>query len=465
MTEERGTIVAIATGTGGALALIRMSGTEAIAIGDRIFRGNSDVPLREAKGYTLHFGQIYNEADEIIDEVLISLFRAPHSYTGEDMIEISCHGSPFVQQEILRRCIQAGARIAQGGEFTLRAFLAGKMDLSQAEAVADIIASESQVALTLASRQIRGGYSEEFASLRQRLLELTSLLELELDFSEEDVEFADRAHLSMMLAEVEQRIGSLSDSFRLGNILKNGVPVAIVGSPNVGKSTLLNALLNEDRALVSDIAGTTRDLIEETINIRGVTFRFIDTAGIRATADPLEHLGIERTLGRVRQSTIILLLVNADDSMEEIDMQLNSIPLETGQQIALILNKIDRTDRAKATLWAETLRQKKALPVLAVSAKLRENLQTLTSWLYDSIHADESLHSGQPVISNARHHEALEAARQATHRAQQSLAEGLPNDLLAQDIREVLHHLGTITGEITSQEVLNSIFSKFCIGK
>lgn len=465
MTGKRDTIVAVASGTGGAIALIRLSGPRAIAIGDRIFTGVSGSPLSRSRGFTIHFGHIRNEADEIIDDVLVSLFRTPRSYTGEDMLEISCHGSPFIQQEILRLCIREGARMAQGGEFTLKAFLAGKMDLSQAEAVADIIASDSRAALTLAARQIRGGYSKEFTDLRQQLLELTSLLELELDFSEEDVEFADRTRLSAMLTEIEHRISSLSDSFRLGNILKNGVPVAIIGSPNVGKSTLLNALLNEERALVSDIAGTTRDLIEETINIQGVTFRFIDTAGIRDTADPLEHMGIERTLQRVRQAAIILLMADANDPSEQIEAQLRSIPVRAGQQIALILNKADKATKEQIALLRKTLQQKNALSVLSISAKQKDNLQALTSLLYDSVHADELLRSGQLIVSNARHHEALEAAREATHRAQNGLTEGVPGDLLAQDIREVLYHLGTITGEITSQDILNSIFSKFCIGK
>ena len=281
MSSNQETIVAIASGTGGAIALIRISGPDAIAIADRIFSGVSHKSLTQSKGFTLHYGCIRNELGETIDDVILSLFKAPHSYTGEDMIEVTCHGSTYIQQEILRLFIQNGARMAQGGEFTLRAYMAGKMDLSQAEAVADIIASDSKASLMLASRQIRGGYSEEFSQLRNQLLELVSLLELELDFSEEDVEFADRSRLRAMLDDIQHKIETLSNSFQLGNILKNGVPVAIVGSPNVGKSTLLNALLNEDRALVSDIAGTTRDLIEETINIQGITFRFIDTAGIR----------------------------------------------------------------------------------------------------------------------------------------------------------------------------------------
>ena len=355
--------------------------------------------------------------------------------------------------------------MAQGGEFTLRAYMAGKMDLSQAEAVADIIASDSIASLMLASRQIRGGYSEEFALLRAQLLELVSLLELELDFSEEDVEFADRSRLRAMLDDIQHKIETLSNSFQLGNILKNGVPVAIVGSPNVGKSTLLNALLNEDRALVSDIAGTTRDLIEETINIQGITFRFIDTAGIRDTADPLEHLGIERTLQRLQQAAIVLFMVDVRESFDTIAQQLTTYPPQQGQHTVVLLNKTDQANISQIKTLQKQLAQQFGYRVLAISAKQHENLSELTQVLYNCVEADTALRSGQIIVSNARHHEALEAALTATQRAQESLDNDLPGDLLAQDIREVLHHLGTITGEITSQDVLNSIFSKFCVGK
>lgn len=465
MTVNSETIVAIASGTGGAIALIRTSGPDAIAIADRIFCGVSGTPLKQAKGFTLYYGYIRNEAGETIDDVILSLYRAPHSYTGEDMVEITCHGSSYIQQEILRLFIQNGARMAQGGEFTLRAFLAGKMDLAQAEAVADIIASDSKASLMLASRQIRGGYSEEFSHLRNHLLELVSLLELELDFSEEDVEFADRSRLKTMLNEIQQKIETLSNSFRLGNILKNGVPVAIVGSPNVGKSTLLNALLNEERALVSDIAGTTRDLIEETINIQGVTFRFIDTAGIRDTVDPLEHLGIERTLQRLQQAAVVLFMVDAHEPFNTIVQQLTTYPPKSDQHTIILLNKADQVDATHIEVLKTQLAQQFGFPVLAISAKLHDNLPALTQVLYKCVEADSALHSDQVIVSNARHHEALQAALSATKRAQESLDNDLPGDLLAQDIREVLHHLGTITGEITSQDVLNSIFSKFCIGK
>ena len=317
----------------------------------------------------------------------------------------------------------------------------------------------------LASRQIRGGYSEEFALLRAQLLELVSLLELELDFSEEDVEFADRSRLRAMLDDIQHKIETLSNSFQLGNILKNGVPVAIVGSPNVGKSTLLNALLNEDRALVSDIAGTTRDLIEETINIQGITFRFIDTAGIRDTADPLEHLGIERTLQRLQQAAIVLFMVDVRESFDTIAQQLTTYPPQQGQHTVVLLNKTDQANLSHVKTLQDQIAQQFGYHVLAISAKQHENLSELTQVLYNCVEADTALQSGQIIVSNARHHEALEAALAATQRAQESLDNDLPGDLLAQDIREVLHHLGTITGEITSQDVLNSIFSKFCIGK
>lgn len=465
MSSNQETIVAIASGTGGAIALIRISGPDAIAIADRIFSGVSNKSLTQSKGFTLHYGYIRNELGETIDDVILSLFKAPHSYTGEDMVEVTCHGSTYIQQEILRLFIQNGARMAQGGEFTLRAYMAGKMDLSQAEAVADIIASDSKASLMLASRQIRGGYSEEFALLRAQLLELVSLLELELDFSEEDVEFADRSRLRAMLDDIQHKIETLSNSFQLGNILKNGVPVAIVGSPNVGKSTLLNALLNEDRALVSDIAGTTRDLIEETINIQGITFRFIDTAGIRDTADPLEHLGIERTLQRLQQAAIVLFMVDVRESFDTIAQQLTTYPPQQGQHTVVLLNKTDQANISQIKTLQKQLAQQFGYRVLAISAKQHENLSELTQVLYNCVEADTALRSGQIIVSNARHHEALEAALTATQRAQESLDNDLPGDLLAQDIREVLHHLRTITGEITSQDVLNSIFSKFCIGK
>lgn len=465
MSSNQETIVAIASGTGGAIALIRISGPDAIAIADRIFSGVSHKSLTQSKGFTLHYGYIRNELGETIDDVILSLFKAPHSYTGEDMVEVTCHGSTYIQQEILRLFIQNGARMAQEGEFTLRAYMAGKMDLSQAEAVADIIASDSKASLMLASRQIRGGYSEEFSQLRNQLLELVSLLELELDFSEEDVEFADRSRLRAMLDDIQHKIETLSNSFQLGNILKNGVPVAIVGSPNVGKSTLLNALLNEDRALVSDIAGTTRDLIEETINIQGITFRFIDTAGIRDTADPLEHLGIERTLQRLQQAAIVLFMVDIRESFDTIAQQLTTYPPQQGQHTVVLLNKTDQANISQIKTLQKQLAQQFGYRVLAISAKQHENLSELTQVLYNCVEADTALRSGQIIVSNARHHEALEAALTATQRAQESLDNDLPGDLLAQDIREVLHHLGTITGEITSQDVLNSIFSKFCIGK
>ena len=462
MNTPNDTIVAPATAAGGAIAVVRMSGPSALAICDTVFSGARRAG--EAAGYTVLYGTIADGA-RVLDDVLVTVFRAPHSYTGEDAVEISCHGSRYIVRELLALLVRRGARMATPGEFTSRAFLGGKLDLSQAEAVADLIASGSRAAHTLATDQMRGGYSAELETLRGELLRLASLLELELDFGEEEVEFADRTELRAAMERIGAKIDRLIDSFALGNAIKEGVAVAIVGRPNVGKSTLLNRLLNEERALVSEIPGTTRDPIEATLNLDGILYRFIDTAGIRDTADPLEHMGIERTLQRVRQAAIILLMVDANDPSEQIEAQLQSIPVGEGQQIALILNKSDKATEEQIALSKKTLQQKNAIPVLSISAKQKGNLQALTSLLYDSVHADESLRSGQLIVSNARHHEALEAACGATHRAQNGLAGGISGDLLAQDIREVLHHLGTITGEITSQDILNSIFSKFCIGK
>ncbi len=459
------TIVAVATGRGGAIAVIRLSGPDAVRITDAIFTPASGIPLAGQKGYTLHYGEIRPEGT-LVDDVLVSLFRAPCSYTGEEMIEISCHASPYIQQEILRLCLLHGARAAQPGEFTLRAFLAGKMDLSQAEAVAEVIASDNRAAHRLATRQVRGGYSEVFARLREQLLELVSLLELELDFSEEDVQFADRTRIRSLMEAVGAKIAAMKDSFQLGNIIKNGIPVAIVGSPNVGKSTLLNALVNEEKALVSDIAGTTRDVIEDTVNLGGMLFRFIDTAGIRETEDPLENLGISRTFERLDRAAVVLLVLDARDSVEEMLPQIDTVETRPDQRIALLLNKIDRIDAAERVEKAEALRRRTTHTVLELSAKERTHLDALIDFLKQSVDLD-ALEGEEAVVFNARHHEALREAEEALERALNALEEQLPGDLLAEDLREVIRHLGSVTGtdEITSQEVLNSIFSKFCVGK
>lgn len=465
MTPQNETIAAVATGTGGAIAVIRISGERAIEIGDELFRSVKQRPISEAAGFTLHYGKIM-DGSETIDDVLLSVFRAPHSYTGENMIEISCHASPYICRKILSLAAAHGARNAGPGEFTLRAFLAGKMDLSQAEAVADIIAADSKASLALASNQMRGGYSSEFDELRNKLIELSSLLELELDFSEEDVEFADRNKLSELLQTIHAKIDELISSFALGNAIKHGIPVAIAGAPNVGKSTLLNALLKEEKALVSDIAGTTRDVIEDTLNIRGVLFRFIDTAGIRRTDDPLENMGIERTYDRIAKASVVLLMADARDESEQIDSLYDSLPIKEGQQCAVLLNKCDCLPTEELNKKRDALTEKMGLPVFALSAKYRTHLEQLPDFLYHCIDKDGLLSDDRIIVFNTRHHEALIHAREALLRAEAGLQEGLPGDLLAQDIREIIFHTDTVTGkQISSDDILHSIFSRFCIGK
>lgn len=444
MIRDHDTIAAPATAAGGALSIVRVSGTEALQVCDRIFRGKGE--LSQAAGYTIHYGRIVDE-ERTIDDVLVSVFRAPHSYTGEDSAEISCHGSPYIVSEILRLLLASGARTATPGEFTTRAFLSGKLDLSQAEAVADMIASSSRAAHTLASTQMRGGYSAALDALRDKLLELCSLLELELDFAEEDVEFADRTQLRETMQQIADRIDSLRSSFHLGNAIKEGVAVAIAGAPNVGKSTLLNRLLNEDRAMVSDIAGTTRDVIEECANIDGVVFRFIDTAGIRATDDKLEQMGIERTLSSISRAQIIIQLTDAAHP------DIPRMSVSTGRQLLYVVNKIDTTTSP-------------ALPsdAIGISAKSGAGVELLLSKLRQTVDTS-ALDHGDAVVSNSRHLEALTAAGDALSKAFDALSAALPTDLLSEDIRQVLHHLGTITGQITTDDILGNIFSKFCIGK
>lgn len=485
------TIVAVATGPGGALAVIRMSGPDAIGICDRVFRPASGRPLGEAAGYTLHYGEIVEPAaanrpcpapptddkseehpgsrlsgtedHTILDDVIVSVFRSPKSYTGEDIVEISCHGSQYIQREIINLLIRNGARAAEAGEFTLRAFLAGRLDLSQAEAVADMISAADRATHAMASNQMRGGYSDDLSALRAELLTLASFLELELDFSEEDVEFADRDRLLGLLSETGGKISALAGSFSLGNVLKEGVAVAIAGSPNVGKSTLLNALLREDRAMVSDIAGTTRDVIEESVNIRGVRFRFLDTAGIRQTADTLERMGIDRTYLSIGKADIILLMVEAgENTAGNILHALQHINPADGQKLCVIINKTDRFDCQPL----EEIRKEAGLScdLIALSAKRGDNLSALIDYLTSCVTVD-NIDTGVTIVSNSRHYESLLRASEALTRAQRGLEQHIASDLLAQDIREALHYLGAITGEITTDEILNSIFSKFCIGK
>jgi tRNA modification GTPase len=461
------TICALATSGHGAIAIIRVSGPDTYPILEKIF-----VPVTQGKVIsvqppnTIHLGTI-QDGDTLIDEVLLSLFRAPHSYTGEDSIEISCHASPYVEQKILELLVQHGATPAKPGEFTQRAFLNGKMDLSQAEAVADLIAAESEGAHQVALQQLRGGFSDHLKSLRDRLLHFISMIELELDFSEEDVEFASRDQLRTLVEEIGSLIHHLLESFRLGNVLKKGVPVAIVGRPNVGKSTLLNALLNEERAIVSDIEGTTRDSIEDTVILGGITFRFIDTAGIRETAEPIENLGIRRTYQKIGQASIVLLLAEAPDAIELIQRSLEEIRkqlVSTGKQLVVVLNKSDRISPDKLENIIKDIELKENEHIIALSAGKRENITGLTSLLLDLIQVGSLKHQ-DVVISNIRHYNALKSASESLSRVAEGLDSALPSDLLAQDIREVLHYLGEITGEVTTDEILGNIFKNFCIGK
>ena len=449
MIPDHDTIIAPATASGGAIAIVRVSGDEALAVCDRIFRGGT--PLAKAAGNTVHYGRIL-EGERVVDDVLASVFRAPHSYTGEDSVEISCHGSAYIVTEILRLLIGAGGRMAQPGEFTIRAYLAGKMDLSQAEAVADLIASSTRAAHAMATNQMRGGYSEELEGLRDKLLHLTSLLELELDFSEEDIEFADRRALRETMEQIGREIDRLRSSFSLGNAIKEGVAVAIVGAPNVGKSTLLNRLLNEERAMVSEIAGTTRDVIEERANIDGVLFRFLDTAGIRTTGDRLEQMGIERTMESIRRAQVVVRLVDArrmDEAKPEFEVR-------PDQRVLTVVNKLDAVP--------EGFRVPEG--AIGISAKRGEGIDALCKALRDAVDT-EGLYHGDPVVSNSRHYEALTAARESLDRALAGMDEGLPADLLSEEIRPVIRHLGEITGRgaIAPDEILQNIFSKFCIGK
>lgn len=475
-TED--TICAIATAQGGAIGTIRVSGPEAITITDCIFKPVSGKPLTERAPYTLTFGHILTPEGEIIDEVLVSLFRAPHSYTGQDSTEISCHGSSYILQQVMQLLIRQGCRAAGPGEYTQRAFLNGKMDLSQAEAVADLIASTSAATHRMAMNQMRGGFSRELATLRDKLLHLTSLMELELDFSDhEELEFADRSELENIAHQIEHVIHHLVDTFSVGNALKNGVPVAIVGETNAGKSTLLNALLNEERAIVSDIHGTTRDVIEDTMNLGGITFRFIDTAGIRETTDTIESLGIERSFQKLDQADIVLWVIDATCAEEQYRQLADKIlPRCEGKNLIIVLNKVDllsSTDSLdKVTTDEQIARLKTTLPdlpedtcVLSLSAKQKEGLSSLQKQLI-TFAALPDLSQNDVVVSNIRHYEALSRALEAIHRVQDGLAMQLSGDLVSQDLRECLFHLAEIAGgEITNDEVLGNIFKHFCIGK
>lgn len=455
------TICAIATAQGGAIGTIRVSGTQAIKVTAGIFTpAKAGKKLETCAPYTLTFGSINDDNGELVDEVLVALFRAPHSYTGEDSTEITCHGSAYILQKVLQLLIAHGCRLAQPGEYTQRAFLNGKMDLSQAEAVADLIASSSAATHRLALNQMRGGFSRELADLRNRLLHITSLMELELDFSDhEELEFADRSELCQLADDIEAVVSRLANSFSVGNAIKNGIPVAIIGETNAGKSTLLNALLNEEKAIVSDIHGTTRDVIEDTINLGGVTFRFIDTAGIRETNDQIESLGIERTFQKLDQAEIVLWVV--DKKEEESKVQI--LPHLENKHVILLFNKSDMltdTERqALLTSFADI-----DAPKLFISAKQRHGLTELENFLTHTVSLPQ-VAQGDIIVTNMRHYEALSHALESIRRVQQGLHSTLPGDLISEDLRQCIFHLSDIVGEVTTDEVLGNIFSHFCVGK
>ena len=454
-----GTIIALSTAAGqGAIAVLRLSGSKAITTVDRLFKARSGKPLNTQKSHTVHLGDLMDK-QTVVDEVLVTLFKGPHSYTGEDVVEISCHGSVFIQEKILRLFLDHGIQAAQPGEFTLRAFVNGKMDLSQAEAVSDLIASENAASHAIALQQMRGGFSDEIKKLREQLLNFASLIELELDFAEEDVAFADREAFIALLKKIESLLKHLLDSFALGNVLKKGVPVAIVGPPNAGKSTLLNALLNEDKAIISAIAGTTRDSIEDEITLDGIAFRFIDTDGIRETEAVAEKIGIQKTFEKLENAAFVFYLIDSTDkaqhqaaveALAKINSQYPDKPL------LVVWNKMDKTKDF-------TPPNDTHYPSLAISAKEQTSIDALQKHLVD--YFQQQNYSDQTVLSNARHYGALNAALGEIIKVQQGIDDHLSSDLLAIDLRQALYHLGEITGEVTNDELLGNIFSKFCIWK
>lgn len=471
MTNSEECICALATPAGGAIGIIRLSGSEAIRLTDKVFVSVSGKQLSAAKPNTLHYGEIKDKDGHTIDDVLVSVFRAPHSYTGEDSTEISCHGSRYILQQVLQRLIEVGCRQAEPGEYTRRAYMNGKMDLSQAEAVADLIASTNKATHQMALSQLKGHFSSELTVLREKLLKMTSLLELELDFSDhEELEFADRSELRALAAEIEKKITTLAHSFETGNALKQGVPVAIVGKTNVGKSTLLNRLLHEEKAIVSNIHGTTRDVIEDTTLIDGITFRFIDTAGIRKTDDVVENIGIERTYQKMEEAKIVIWLLDAQPTEAEIeDMKEKNL----GKKLLMVFNKIDEISFDKAVLSSDENSQTSSsislsdenVSILNISARTGENVSDLEQALVRAADIPE-ITENDVIVTSARHYEALLRADESLSRVLESMDMGMSGDIIAEDLKMVLEELGEITGgQISSQETLNNIFKHFCIGK
>lgn len=471
MTNSEECICALATPAGGAIGIIRLSGSEAIRLTDKVFVSVSGKQLSAAKPNTLHYGEIKDKDGHTIDDVLVSVFRAPHSYTGEDSTEISCHGSRYILQQVLQRLIEVGCRQAEPGEYTRRAYMNGKMDLSQAEAVADLIASTNKATHQMALSQLKGHFSSELTVLREKLLKMTSLLELELDFSDhEELEFADRSELRALAAEIEKKITTLAHSFETGNALKQGVPVAIVGKTNVGKSTLLNRLLHEEKAIVSNIHGTTRDVIEDTTLIDGITFRFIDTAGIRKTDDVVENIGIERTYQKMEEARIVIWLLDAQPTEAEIeDMKEKN----QGKKLLMVFNKIDEISFDKALLPSDENCQTSSsvslsdenVSILNISARTGENVSDLEQALVRAADIPE-ITENDVIVTSARHYEALLRADESLSRVLESMDMGMSGDIIAEDLKMVLEELGEITGgQISSQETLNNIFKHFCIGK
>lgn len=462
------TICALSTAPGmGAIAMIRLSGPDTFTIFNQVFKPfKKGAQLETTEAYSMLFGKIF-DGPITIDEVVAGIFRNPNSYTGEDVIEITCHGSVYIQKQIIKLLLKNGARLAEPGEYTMRAFANGKMDLSQAEAVADLISSESKAAHQIAMQQMRGGFSKEISELRQELINFASLIELELDFSEEDVEFADRKQLGELLAKIKTVLKRLVDSFDTGNVIKNGVPVAIVGAPNVGKSTLLNALLNEEKAIVSEIAGTTRDAIEDEINIQGINYRFIDTAGIRQTEDIVENIGIKKTYEKIDQARLILYLfdasqiaLNQENRLAKIHQEIKELKAKSqGKTMLLLANKMDEAD--EAFLESQFADYPK---LIKLSALQKTGIEQLIEELTGTVNL-ESLNQGSTVVSNLRHYDMLNKALEDILRVEEGMSHHISGDFLAMDIREALKHLGSITGEITTDDLLGNIFGKFCIGK